>query len=128
MATVWSVLPPSTTINSSPGAKVTPLRVAERWSCSLRVGTITEMQGQADGVTPELALAIAWDIPRQQRHRINTVQKTLKGLTQRRQRTTAMADDVKMALQRHPLNRHDRHTASPQFIDEGNTRQNRHAD
>ena len=46
MATVWSVLPPSTTINSSPGAKVTPLRVAGRWSCSLRAGTITEMRGE----------------------------------------------------------------------------------
>jgi hypothetical protein len=55
MATVWSVLPPSTTINSSPGARVTPLRVAGRWSCSLRVGTITEMRGEGDGVTTELS-------------------------------------------------------------------------
>ena len=56
------------------------------------------------------------------------MQKTLKGLAKRRQRASTMADDVKMALQRHPLNRHDLHTASPQFIDERNTRQNRHTD
>ena len=66
IATVRSVLPPSTTINSSPGARVTPLRVAERWSCSLRVGTITEMREAGGGVIPALALAIMCDVPRQQ--------------------------------------------------------------
>jgi hypothetical protein len=35
-----------------------PLRVAGRWSCSLRVGTITEMRGEGDGVPMELELAI----------------------------------------------------------------------
>src|SRR5262249_4858782 len=126
--TVWSLLPPSTTISSSPGASATLPNVAGRCACSLSVGTITEMRQARGWTVQRLGLAIRRYIRRQQRHRIDTVQKTLERLTQRRQRPPTMADDVKTALQGNAGNRHCTHTASPEFIGQGNARHNGYPD
>src|SRR5262249_31532082 len=75
-----------------------------------------------------LWLAIRRYILRQQRHRIDAVQKTLERLTQRRQHPPTMADDVKTALQGNAVNGHCTHTASPELIGQGNARHNGYPD